>query len=442
MPTKCLLLLLDGLGDRGHGSLRGRTPLQAADTPTFDALAGNGCNGLYHPGLMGQAMPSELAHYLLFGYRERDFPGRGALEALGAGIDLAPRDVAIMARMVQVQELDGALRLIKDTPAPLDEKEAGKLAASLPEADIDGIHFSYHHVKGLHGVLLLRPVTENPSPHVTDTNPIRDGAMIIEPLPLAEAREQHDAIRTAKALKHYLSRAYAILAGHPLNKERVANGLPPVNALATQRAGRVRPVTPFHERYGLKAASLASGNLFRGLAKQLGMDFLDVPEDKDPSHDMAQRLGLARDALEVYDFLHVHTKAPDVAAHSKDCLRKRNVIRSLDRGAGELLPLLAQDRELLLVITADHSTPSRGDLIHSGEPVPLMLHGVGVRKDGVRAFDEISCANGGLGTMRGRELMLMILNYLDKARLMGLRDCPEDFNDAPSWPGTYQPFRI
>jgi 2,3-bisphosphoglycerate-independent phosphoglycerate mutase len=37
-------------------------------------------------------MPPEDTHFALFGYEMRDLPGRGAVEALGAGIDLHPGD--------------------------------------------------------------------------------------------------------------------------------------------------------------------------------------------------------------------------------------------------------------------------------------------------------------------------------------------------------------
>jgi len=57
----------------------------------------------------------------------------------------------------------------------------------------------------------------------------------------------------------------------------------------------------------------------------------------------------------------------------------------------------------------------------------------------VKCFDEISVAGGALGTLRGHELMYMVLNYLDYSKLCGLMDTPEN---QPYWPGNYQPFRI
>lgn len=449
MPSKCLLLLLDGLGDRAHAALGGTTPLMAAPTPTFDALATMGGNGLYHAGLVGQAMPSELAHFLMFGFPESAFPGRGALEAMGAGIALRPLvddaggDVSIMARFVCAQDVDGAMQLVADTPGDVTDDETATLAAVLPALELDGLRFEHCHIKGLHGVLLLRSLEENlpPSPDVTDVNPIRNGAMLIAPRPFADARAPGAASRSADALQSYLRRAYAILDAHPVNQERRRKGLLPMNFLATQRAGQARPLLGFRQRHGLHAACIATGSMFKGLASYVGMDFIKGHEAPDPGAELAGRLEQAEQALQRYDFVHLHTKRPDVAAHTKDCLHKRDVIASLDKGAGKLLEMV-NDPDLLLVVTADHSTPSSGALIHSGEPVPLLLCGEGVRRDDVARFDEVAAAAGCFGLLRGAELMLLVLNYLDRARLMGLRDSPEGFAATPSWPGTYEPFTL
>ena len=95
--------------------------------------------------------------------------------------------------------------------------------------------------------------------------------------------------------------------------------------------------------------------------------------------------------------------------------------------------------ELLIVVAADHSTPSSGPLVHSGEPVPIIMHGSGIRRDRVEHYDEISAAGGALGFVRGKELMYLILNHLDRAKLQGIMDTPAD---QPYWPGRYDPMRV
>jgi 2,3-bisphosphoglycerate-independent phosphoglycerate mutase len=152
-----------------------------------------------------------------------------------------------------------------------------------------------------------------------------------------------------------------------------------------------------------------------------------------------QRLKLALAKIENYDFIHVHTKAPDAASHKKDPEIKKKTIESLDSGFGEILNSLTNRKDLLLVITADHSSPCTYPLIHSGEPVPITMIGEGVRVDNVKNFDEINCAGGALGFVRGCDLMHVILNGLDRVKLRGLMDTPVD---QPYWPGNTIPLRL
>jgi 2,3-bisphosphoglycerate-independent phosphoglycerate mutase len=78
-------------------------------------------------------------------------------------------------------------------------------------------------------------------------------------------------------------------------------------------------------------------------------------------------------------------------------------------------------------------------MIHTGENVPLVMTGKYVRRDDVRKFDEVSCAAGGLSLVRGRELMHLILNFLDRGKLQGLMDSPDD---QPFTPGPYTALKI
>ncbi|MFO7555323.1 MAG: hypothetical protein R6W88_08990 [Desulfobacterales bacterium] len=58
-------------------------------------------------------------------------------------------------------------------------------------------------------------------------------------------------------------------------------------------------------------------------------------------------------------------------------------------------------------------------MIHSGEPVPVLMAGPSVRRDDVEHFSEIHDASGCLGMLRGAELMLMILNFSNRGNLYG-----------------------
>jgi 2,3-bisphosphoglycerate-independent phosphoglycerate mutase len=131
--------------------------------------------------------------------------------------------------------------------------------------------------------------------------------------------------------------------------------------------------------------------------------------------------------------------APDDAAHTKDPVAKKNVIEALDRGIGRSVGPLLSDPSTLIVITSDHSTPSCGRSVHSGEAVPLVFVSEWARKDQVMTFDEVACSQGALGTVRGRELMYLILDQLDRGILRELRYSPEP---RPYFRDDYAPLRI
>jgi 2,3-bisphosphoglycerate-independent phosphoglycerate mutase len=67
------------------------------------------------------------------------------------------------------------------------------------------------------------------------------------------------------------------------------------------------------------------------------------------------------------------------------------------------------------------------------------MRGKYTRRDEVREFNEIDCAKGGLALVRGKELMYLILNFLDRGKLWGLMDSPVN---QPFVPGNYKPLKI
>jgi 2,3-bisphosphoglycerate-independent phosphoglycerate mutase len=436
VPSKCLLIILDGLGDRPHPELAQQTPLQAAHTPNLDRLADLGGNGLYHAGCLGEPLPSEKAHFALFGYPEELFPGRGPVEALGAGVRVREGEVAVLAHFVSASNREGAMFVEQDSPAPGVLSETEELFQAVGRFEQDGVAVELQQSKELFGVLVLRGSV---SPCFTDSNPMRDRAFATDVVPTAEAESDPDARRSAQALRAYLAWAFHRLEGLGSNSSRRDHGLEPINGLVTQRAGRMAAVDSFSRRTGLKGASIASGALYQGLARLIGLEVADVLEQGDPQTDLSSRLKRAQELLRGFDFVHLHSKAPDAAAHSKDCRAKREAVSALDRALQPYMSLLAEDPEVLTVVTSDHSTPSAGPLIHSGEPVPVLMRGSTIRRDRVTVFDEIEAAQGALGPIRGTELMRLVLNGLDLARLAGIREVPQQ---RLYWPGPAPRLRL
>jgi 2,3-bisphosphoglycerate-independent phosphoglycerate mutase len=430
------MILLDGIGDRSYPELGHRTPLQAAGTPALNRIVKDGASGLYHAAQLGQALPSENAHFAMFGYDMEGFPGRGALEALGAGIPLDAGEVAVLAHFVTVDPLPDGTLVLTDGHPRMTPEEIKALVQAVGTYTVSGVDVRLHHIHDHRGILTLSGMV---APYFTDSDPMTKDRALSTVTPLSAHAGDPAARNAARALGAYLEWVYHAAKKHSVNEERGAAGRPPVNGLATQRAGRLRQVTPFSEAYGLRGLSIASGIVYHGLATYLGMDVRRVEDTDRPGDDLARRLKMAMALLPEYDFIHVHTKAPDEAAHTKDPMAKCRAIEALDGGIGSVLDDLAGDPELLIIVAADHSTPSSGPLVHSGEPVPVVFNGPGIRRDRVEHYDEICAAGGVLGFVRGKELMYLILNHLDRAKLHGIMDTPAD---RPYWPGRYEPFRV
>ncbi len=422
---KIILVLLDGLGDRSYKILQDLTPLQAAFTPNLDRLARIGSNGLFHASLLGQCLPSETAHYLLFGYDLEDFPGRGLLEAVGDNVPFDDQDVLCLSHLSGVTWQDDIPILShgrKDIPG--NAEEIGRIFDSISPYETHGIRFLLHQTRRNDAILVMKGEV---SPYVSDSDPMTLGKPLAKIEPLADNPEPEKAGKTALAMNTYLSHCHKTLINHS-----------PANFLTTQRCGRRVEQRKFYDQWGLNGSLIASESIYIGLAHELGLTAFRVKNSDDPGQDLRERI---RSALEdpEHDFVHVHTKESDEAAHTGDPEKKKNVISALDGGLDELLEAVESRNDLLVVVTADHSTPSISPLIHSGEPVPVVIAGPNVRRDKVEKFDEISAAEGCLGLIRGRELMSMILNYSDRAVLHGHQ---MGRFKRPYFQNEYEPFKL
>ena len=98
------LVVMDGLGGLPH-PLTGLTELECARTPHMDALAARSSLGMTVMVREGITPGSGPGHLSLFGYDPTRYViGRGALSALGVGIELNPGDVAVRLNLAT---LDG-----------------------------------------------------------------------------------------------------------------------------------------------------------------------------------------------------------------------------------------------------------------------------------------------------------------------------------------------
>jgi 2,3-bisphosphoglycerate-independent phosphoglycerate mutase len=420
---KVIFIVLDGLSDRAWSKLGDLTPLEAADTPNLDFLSSKGANGLLYSLSPGLAPGSDSAHFVLFGYPLAEFPGRGVFEAVGEGVPFDETDIVCRASLGCVERRNEIL-WVKRRNFPLSEEECLALVEEIKKFNYQNFSFTLTYNQQRQAILRVKG---QGSPDITDSDPFADNLPVIKVEPLNSSSEVSKAAKTAEALNAYLSWVFQILSNHPVNKQRVQKNLFPANFLFTKWFARRRKKhLPFGEKYGFKAVSIASGVLYRGLMTELGLAYIEAPQIKEVERDLKRRFELAEEAVDSgFDFIHIHTKAADQAAHEKDPILKKNVIEKLDLAFDYLLSSEKLMRESVIIVTADHSTPSGTSLIHSGEPAPITIWGETVWRDNVCSFSERSCAEGILGSLKGEDIMPLILNFTNRILYFGVRPNPE-----------------
>lgn len=398
--AKAILLIGDGLGDRPVAELNGQTPLEAADTPNLDRIAVEGECGLLDPIAPGIRAGSDTAHLALLGYDpHRTYTGRGPFEAAGIGMDVRGGDVCFRCNFSTVDDD----MTVTDRRAGRINQGTHELAAALDGTEINGATCLFKESVEHRAALIIRG--DDLGHDVTDTDPHEEGAKVHQAQGGDPASE-----KTAAIVNQFVQRSHEILSQHPVNQKRVAEGLLPANIALPRGAGVAPHLEPFHQRYGITGACIVEVGLIKGLARYLQMEVIDVPgatggKDTD-------ELALARATVEAigrHGFVLCNLKAPDLGGHDDDPQQKIGAAQKLDRLAGYLREQLG-DRAFLAV-TGDHSTPCAvGD--HSGDPLPIVIAGPGVRTDAVTAFGERPCAHGGLHRISGGDLMNILTNLM------------------------------
>jgi 2,3-bisphosphoglycerate-independent phosphoglycerate mutase len=400
-----VVLLLDGLADRAHASLGGRSGVEAAATPNLDRLCASGSCGVLYAIGPGRAPSSEVAHWSMLGYRPDEFPGRAVFEAIGRGQDVDPDNVLAYAALRPAERRDDGWWLTGRPDPEHDADEAERLVARCDDITVDGLHFSLTHV--WRGEAVLR-IAGGADERVTDSDSFfRAWYPVLRPQAVVP-----DAARTARACEEWTHEAMRRLEGERFN------------VITLKWFGRPRRVPSFLERHGITGTFAAESAFLRGLGSCVDLTPLENPYiDVDLVHER----------LDAGDtFVYVHDKRVDEAGHTKDPNKKREAVELLD----EALANLPTDRAIVCV-TGDHATPAYPDVIHSGDPVPFVVAGPGVRADSVTEFGESTCAAGILGHLRGPDMMPVLLNAGDRPLFLGSRPTP--FAGADGYPAILDP---
>jgi 2,3-bisphosphoglycerate-independent phosphoglycerate mutase len=385
-PTKIVLLVLDGLGGL---PVRGKTELESARTPHLDALAREGCCGLTDPVYRGITPGSGPAHLSLFGYDPLvHLLGRGILEALGIGISVGKND--LVARGNFATEKEGLIvdRRAGRIPTSENEELCRKINSSL--AQRENTHIELH--PGKEHRFVVKFSGNGLQDALSDADPQKENKPYVYTKALLPEAES-----AAELVNTFIDDVSAILK----DQSRA-------NAVLLRGFSKYPNLPTMQELYGLTPAAVATYPMYKGLARLVGMEILDVgPEIQD-------LFAALEKSYSDFDFFYIHIKKTDSAGEDGDYKGKVAAIEEADLQIPRILSLKPD----VFAVTSDHSTPSlmKG---HSWHPNPILIHAPTAQTDAVKAFTEVECSQGYLGRFEAFQTMPLLLAHAGKLKKYG-----------------------
>ncbi len=406
---KYVIVIPDGAADAPQASLGGKTPFQAARTPAMDALAARGQVGLTNHVPDSLPPGSEVACMSLMGYDPLAyFTGRAPLEAAAQGITLGPDDWAVRCNLVTIRSVEsGSDSVMEDfTAGHITTEEGTELLAAAQQglaADFPDLADAWQFKPGVsyRNLLMYRGKSGTVPPLGSDlrATPPHDlmDKSVADSFPRGTG---------SRVLTEIMAKSAIWLAGHPVNKARIAAGKRPVTHVWLWGVGRAPAMEPFTKKYGTNGTMITAVDLLRGLASLAGWKRLEVAGATgylDTDYAAKGRAAIAE--LATANLVCVHVEAPDEASHQGDAVEKVKAIEEIDakivKPIAEYLAGVAEHR---ILVCPDHPTFITTKT-HSRGPVPFVMAGSGITPLGQKTYDEIAAAASGVSILPGWKLM-------------------------------------
>ena len=401
---KHIIILGDGMADHAIDRLRGKTPLQYADTPYMNFLAKRGKTGMLNTIPDGFLPGSEVANTAILGYdRNKVYEGRGPLEAASIGYEMQPNDMAIRCNIIEL-----ANGRIKNHHGGHLTTEEGNLLIKFLDKELGNDQVKF--ITGIQYRHLL--VIKNGNKHITCAPPHDHPNEEWKPLLVKpeEGYTEYNSDRmtpqaTADLLNDLIIKSQSLLANHPFNRQRTEKA----NSIWPWSGGYRPSMSTLMQRYpDIKSGSVISAvDLIRGIGHYAGLDIIKVPGATGLANTNYEgKASAAIEALKKQDFVFLHIEASDEAGHDGDLELKLQTIRYLDaRIVKPVYEAVSEWEEpVCIALLPDHPTPVE-IRTHVKEPVPFAIWHRGIQPDKVTTYDEKSCTRGEYGLLSLQQFM-------------------------------------
>ncbi len=394
---KILFVLLDGLGD----GMRKGTTLQVATKPNLDFFGKNGFCGLVENNLADH--PDSGSIFTLLGYPRSDYPGRGYLDALGAGVKSMTDTLYMRGNWGTVEEqikeeTEAQFKpklIIKDRRAGRDFTGLKELSEKIKEIGVDGMKVKFYKSLGHRCVISIS--SHGIKSDVSDSDN-EVGQPVQEIKALIPSAQQ-----AATTLNKWSSEVHFILRDDLINKQREL----PANYVLLRGASSYRTEKPFEEKFGMKGCMVGASPIVLGIGKHLEMDIVQIGTGNLKT-DLNAKVLKALDELRTHDFVFLHVLGTDVAAHDGGVELKKNFLSKVDREMFGKIKEYLDFNKTILVVTGDHIT-SAFTRHHEAGPFPFLIYTSGINSNGLE-FHEMSCKQGPM--IRIKNFMEELLKFL------------------------------
>jgi 2,3-bisphosphoglycerate-independent phosphoglycerate mutase len=383
---KYALLVAGGVSDEPLEALNGRTPLEVAKKPHWDALAKEGTLGSVL--LTTKKLPAspEMAVFSLLGFDpEEFFTGVGPLEAPAFGISGSDREVVFRCDFVTADQEC----LVDAFAGHIRSEESRRLIEALDQK-LSNPKLRFYPGEGYKNFLVCGDeelvhffedlVCENPEGLI--------GEKFSRHFPKG---------KEARTLTELMDRSRKLLGEHEINRVRIDLHENPANLIWLWGQGR-RPKLPgFGQRHSLSGAVVSQEDFVKGLASALGMTVF----------------GTLEEALDAADFVFLYKRFSTQEKAEKHWQSKVRFIEEFDaQTISEAVRLKKRFEDLRLCVSTDTGAASSKPMPFHAQ-VPFLLDH---RRDGMLSagfFSEKAAAQSALLVEPGHELLNTFLKGLD-----------------------------